>query len=49
MLAFEVRNDLLIGLQIDDVIDNERKHRAIGPNPGAAEHATDTDRPKFGE
>ena len=30
-------------------IDNERKHRPIGPNAGAAEHATDTDRPELGK
>ena len=47
--AFEVRYDFVIGLQIDDVIDNERKHRPIGPNSRAAEHATDTDRPELGK
>lgn len=45
-LAFEVRYDLVIGLQIDDVIDNERKHRPIGPDAGAAEHAADRHPPE---
>jgi len=47
MLPFELRYDLVVRLQIDDVIDNKSKHRPIGPNTGTPEHATDTNRPKL--
>jgi hypothetical protein len=49
VLALKIRNDLLINLQVNDVIDNQPKYRAIGPDAGAPEHATDANWPKLGK
>ena len=39
LFALEIRRVLRVGLQIDHIISDQRKHQPVGIDAGAAKHA----------